>query len=349
MSRPIRSVAAQTIHYLARPHSSIPSAPIGGPRAWTVAEVGKLEDYVEPLGAAELEPLEPDALEAACAAGLPSLGARIAATRTTLVEGRGFVLLRGLPVERWTSAQTERFMRAFGDALGIPGAQDDDGALVGHVRDEGGHAPGTVRQYRTNEHIVPHCDAADAVGLLCLRAAKRGGRSRLASSVAVFDRMLVEQPELARALFEPLAVDSRGSGGVDSFVVPPCAHHEGRLRTFFHGEYMLSAQRYPGVRPLSSTQRAAVERFHALAISEDYSLSMELLPGDLQLVNNHSIVHARDAFEDRGEPSERRHLLRLWLSLEQTQGARAWGLRGHAAASVVAGIVCRKLQLRRTR
>ena len=347
MSRPIRSVAAQTIHYLARPHSSIPSAPIGGARAWTVAELGELEDYVEPLSAAELEALEPGALEPSCAAGLPSLGPRIAAIRRILVEGRGFVLLRGLPVQRWSSAQTEGFMRAFGDALGIPGAQDDDGALVGHVRDEGGHAPGTVRQYRTNEHIMPHCDAADAVGLLCLRAAKRGGRSRLASSAAIFDHMLVEQPELARTLFEPLAVDSRGSGGVDSFVVPPCAHHEGRLRTFFHAEYMLSAQRYPGVRPLSSSQRAAVERFTQLAISEDYSLSMELLPGDLQLVNNHSIVHARDAFEDHELLGARRHLLRLWLSLEPTKGAREWALRGRAAATIVARLVRRKLQLRR--
>ena len=41
---------------------------------------------------------------------------------------------------------------------------------------------------------------------------------------------------------------------------------------------------------------------------------MELQPGDIQLVHNHTILHDRTAFEDYPEPERKRHLLRLWLA-----------------------------------
>ena len=42
---------------------------------------------------------------------------------------------------------------------------------------------------------------------------------------------------------------------------------------------------------------------------------MDLLPGDMQFISNHTIVHARTVYEDEEEPEKKRHLLRLWLSL----------------------------------
>jgi len=66
-----------------------------------------------------------------------------------------------------------------------------------------------VRLYRTRSDIAYHCDAADVVGLLCLSAARRGGLSRLASSVTVFDELLRRRPDLAPRLFEPFALDLR--------------------------------------------------------------------------------------------------------------------------------------------
>ena len=40
----------------------------------------------------------------------------------------------------------------------------------------------------------------------------------------------------------------------------------------------------------------------------------QLAPGDIQLLHNHQILHARSAFTDWPEPERKRHLLRLWLS-----------------------------------
>ena len=41
---------------------------------------------------------------------------------------------------------------------------------------------------------------------------------------------------------------------------------------------------------------------------------MELKPGDMQFVHNHTLFHDRTAYEDWAEPERKRHLLRLWLS-----------------------------------
>ena len=53
-------------------------------------------------------------------------------------------------------------------------------------------------------------------------------------------------------------------------------------------------------------------------------------PGDVQFVHNHTVLHARAAFEDHDEPERRRHLLRLWLSARQGRPlpgflAERWG------------------------
>lgn len=51
-----------------------------------------------------------------------------------------------------------------------------------------------------------------------------------------------------------------------------------------------------------------------LPAREDIRLDMIMVPGDIQFLHNHQIVHARTAYEDFEEEDQKRHLLRLWLS-----------------------------------
>jgi hypothetical protein len=47
------------------------------------------------------------------------------------------------------------------------------------------------------------------------------------------------------------------------------------------------------------------------------TLSLSISPvsrGDVQILHNHTILHARSAYEDWPEVQRKRHLLRLWLS-----------------------------------
>jgi hypothetical protein len=41
---------------------------------------------------------------------------------------------------------------------------------------------------------------------------------------------------------------------------------------------------------------------------------MDFQPGDIQLLMNAKIRHAREAYQDHDNPARRRHLLRLWLA-----------------------------------
>ncbi|MFN7955980.1 MAG: TauD/TfdA family dioxygenase [bacterium] len=333
MTTPYRSLRRQTFHYLARPHQSIPRAPLDLPSAWRGAELRGRSDWIDRLARAEIDECR-RAVTAALATGKPltamlaadfpleRLAARIAAWRRELAHGRGFVLIRDVPVRDWSAAESECFFWCLGLHLGIPGAQNPRGDLLGHVRDE--HKGGDIRLYETNQNIAFHCDAADVVGLLCLHAAWRGGASRIASSVTVFNELLRRSPARSERLFRPFHLDTHGEGNVRSVPVPPCRYAGGELRTFWHSDYFRSAERVPGVPALTDDERALLDAYDAIAADPAIHLDMELEPGDIQLLSNHTQIHARTAYQDWPEPERRRHLLRLWLSLP---GSRDFRLR----------------------
>ena len=323
----VRGFAEQSLHYFHREHESPAPGPVGGPAAWLGSELARSDDWVVQLAAEETRELEA-AIAVARASGvaleelaveqfpLPGLAAEIARWRRELVDGRGFLLVRGLPVERWDEATASLAFWGLGLHLGVPGAQNPAGDLLGHVIDTGESASQPhVRRYRTAGDIRFHCDLADVVGLLCLRTARRGGASRIASSVAVHDRLLAERPNLVSRLYEPFALDLRDEGGRTGrshLPVPPCRYARGRLRTFYHSDYFRSAVRHADVPAFTRDEAELLDRYEALAGSPELRLDMELAPGELQLVSNHTVIHARTAYEDGAAP---RHLLRLWLSL----------------------------------
>ena len=335
-----RSLILQTLHYLSRPHERVPREAIESAAAWRADELGD-EGWRESFDAAEIGEVE-RAIAVAQATGramadlgredfpLPRLERRIDRWREVLARGRGVVIISGLPAQRWPQSDLELFFWGLGLHLGIPGAQNPQGDLLGHVRDQGVAPGATVRQYRTNEAIDAHCDAADVVGLLCVRAAKQGGLSRLASSVTVYNEILARRPDLVDVLYDWFQLDTRSEGGLDILPVIPCRYAGGQLRTFFHGEYYRSAPARRGGRPLTPEQIEVLDLYNEILAEPGVMLEMHLSPGDIQLVSNHTIVHSRTAYEDHDDPALRRHLLRLWLSLEEDRSVR-WRLRKERA------------------
>ena len=326
-----RTYAEQSLHYFTRPHEHIPTTPIGGPAAWRGSELTDPSEWLEQLDAFELAELEAAAsrivesggsLESVTADDHPfdRLAARATAWRRELAGGRGFVVVRGLPVGRWERPVVDAAYWLLGHHLGVPGAQNPQGDLLGHVVDTGEEATNpAIRRYRTSGNIDFHCDAADVVGLLCLRPAKEGGQSRIASSVTVFDEVLDRRPDLVARLFEPFPLDLRDEhrpGTPPAIPIPPCAFDGATLRTFWHSEYYRSAPRHPEVPDYSDDEQMLLDLYDGIAETAGCFLDMWLEPGDMQFVSNHSVIHARTAYEDHLEPDRKRHLLRLWLSLD---------------------------------
>jgi len=249
---------------------------------------------------------------------LPTLAPRLHSILDEVLNGRGFVLIRSLPVNRWTRREAAIAFLGIGVHLCALRMQNAAGHLLGHVRDLGrsSHDPNT-RIYQTRERQTFHTDSCDVVGLLCLQTAKSGGLSSLVSSTTIFNEMRRRRPDLLCALLEPIETDRRGEvppGGKPYFSIPVFNWHDGLVSAIYQRQYIESARRFPGVAPLTSIQVDALDLLDALANDPALNLMMALEPGDIQLVHNHTLFHDRTAFEDHPEPERKRHLLRLWIA-----------------------------------
>jgi hypothetical protein len=249
---------------------------------------------------------------------LPTLGPRLQQLLDEVLNGRGFVLIRGLPVGRWTRREAAIAFLGIGSHLGSLRSQNAQGHILGHVRDAGlSSRDPNVRIYQTRERQTYHTDSCDIVALLCLQPAKSGGLSSLVSSVTIYNEIRRRRPELLEALFEPIETDRRGevpAGEKPYFSIPVFNWHAGLLSAIYQRQYIESARRFPGVQPLTARQISALDLFDELANDPALEMQMEFQAGDIQLVHNHTILHDRTSFEDWSEPERKRHLLRLWLA-----------------------------------
>ena len=311
-------------------------APIDDASAWRGPATAARGDWIEPLDAAEIEEIEAASLALAARDTdltrlqpadfpLPRLAPRLARLLHEVLDGRGFVLLRGLPVARWPRRLSATAFLGLGTHLGRMRPQNAQGHVLGHVRDMGLAASDpNVRIYQTHERQTFHTDSCDIVSLLCLQAARAGGLSALVSSTTLFNEMRQRRPDLVARLFEPLATDRRGEVPVGCkpwFEIPVFNCFDGKLSAIYQRQYIDSAQRFAEAPRLDAAQREALDLLDRLANDPTLMMTMALQPGDMQFVNNHSVLHDRTAFEDWPEPARRRHLLRLWLA--PTKGVRA--------------------------
>jgi hypothetical protein len=239
-----------------------------------------------------------------------------------LEDGRGFVLLRGLDVTRYSEDDATTVYRGLGAWLGDVISQNSQGDLIGRVTDHGDRFAGDdpykagVRGHRTRIELQPHTDTSDLVGLLCIRPAKSGGRSHVASSTAIFNEIQRTRPDLLPVLARGFHIDLVGKGRTADEItanrIPVFSWYEGKLSCRFNTRQFELGQEKAG-EPLSGAARQAVDLVRALSIDPRFRLAMDFRPGDIQVLNNHVTLHARDAYED--DPAARRLLLRLWLNV----------------------------------
>ncbi len=307
-----------------------------GPAAWYGPDVSGRTDWIVQLSSSDVAEIRsaldawkarPDQGPAPLKAAdfpLPQLAARLQTIRSELIDGRGFILMKGMPVRQWSHADSALAFIGLGAHLGLARSQNAKGHLLGHVRDVGlASTDPNVRIYQTHERQTFHTDSCDVVGLLCLRPARSGGDSLLVSSSTLYNEMRRRRPDLAAVLFEPVPTDRRGeipAGMKPWFEIPVLNWYQGHLTALYQRQYVDSSQRLPEAPRLSAQQIEALDLFDALTNDPALHFSMRLDEGDMQFVHNHTMLHDRTAFEDWSDPAQRRYLLRLWLAVP---GARA--------------------------
>ena len=296
---------------------------------WVASDVADAAIWTETLAAQELEELDA-ALRSALAKSdqildigrgdfpLPGLSERLLAIECELMDGRGFVRLRGIERERYSQSEMEMLYWGIGMHLGSPWAQNKHGHVLGDVTDQGktGHE-GDARGNEIGGAALPfHCDGSDLVGLMCLTNGIEGGLSAVANSVKVHNELVREAPELAAELYKPQPNDYRGEqpkGGKSFYAIPVFTQWNNRLFVRCIPPYILASQRHEEAPRLTSLAKQALQRVVELADDPNHHVKMELQPGDMQFINNYHVMHGRTAYADDRKAGQVRHLKRLWL------------------------------------
>ncbi len=300
-------------------------------QAWTGAEMARRTDWQHELTDADRAELR-HALDLAKASGralqeleagqfpLERLATKLAALRAEALHGRGFFLLRGVPLEGYSPWEAAAAFWGMGLYLGEAVSQNGKSHVLGHVANLGlDYADPEVRGYQTSALLNYHTDFGDLVGLLCLKTPQSGGLSSIASSTTLWNTMLARRPDLAEALLAPVYYTRWGEVGAGQQrhygmpVFQPC---NGRMVVTYVRSAIRKAQLMPEVPRLTAQQLEALDLLDALAADPAIHLSMEFRPGDIQFLCNHFILHSRTSYVDWPEPERRRHLLRLWLACE---------------------------------
>jgi hypothetical protein len=252
---------------------------------------------------------------------LPGLAALFERIPDRLENGRGFVLVRGLPRHRYTAAQCEMIYWGIGVHLGAPISQNTRGHLLGHVRDEGkSFDDPTARGYQTSARMDFHADQlpVDVLGLFCVRTSKSGGESALVSVDTVHNVLLEEAPALLEVLYQPFNLDWRGEeppGELGWYRSPMFSYAGGKVTSRITSrQYFNTVTRFGEELGLTGIQREALDAVQEISNRPELRLSMVFQEGDMQFLNNHALLHARTEFEDYDDPDLKRHLLRMWIA-----------------------------------
>lgn len=296
---------------------------IQGPAAWVGAELGHHASWLYELTDIEINALD-NALAQTKASGktfphftkddfhIPELSATLKQLVEEFENGRGFSVMRGLPVDRYNEDEINIIYYGIGLNLGLPVRQNPKGDLLGTVMNVGNLNDPTTRVYETNAYLPYHTDPSDVVGLLCIRKAKSGGVSSLVSVASIYNQMLDAHPEFLERLYQPWYYAHLGEDLPTPS--PLFSYHQGKLAFRYLRQYIELGHDMMN-QPLSQDEREALDAFDGIANQEHLRLDMLMEPGDIQWANNYMVMHSRSGFEDFEATDQRRKKLRLWLQM----------------------------------
>lgn len=235
-----------------------------------------------------------------------------------LYRGMGFVVLTGVPVDDEPPEVVESIFWIIGRLLGVPVSQSRNGDFIGVVEDKGiDIRDPRFRGYESNVPLPFHTDRCDLVALLCLKQAEKGGESLVASSLRVRDELAEKWPDLLDVLKMPFPQDLRGEHGPGEqpwAEMPIISEEDGIFVARYLRSFIEASQRFPDAPRLTSAMVAALDAVDEILGREDTPLRFTMEKGDLQILNNHLVMHSRTEFADGTASVNRRKLLRLWIS-----------------------------------
>jgi hypothetical protein len=249
---------------------------------------------------------------------LPALAATLAETRREVYEGRGLVLLRGLPMAELDEDEAAIAAWAVGSHFGRRATQSALGDKLGRVQVDP-NLQQAWRGYRSSNRSRFHTDHLDGLALACVRPAGEGGESCAISAAAIHNVLAAERPDLLPVLYAGFRMAWFGeppSPGekVTDLDVPVFSWSGGRIVCVMLPSYQKAAADEMGVA-LPDGYEEACALIHEIAEREGMALKFKLNAGEMLVIDNKAVLHGRAAFaEDPGDIG-RRLLYRLQFEL----------------------------------
>jgi len=255
--------------------------------------------------------------------GLPRYGAdEFAKMRAELLDGAGFVLIQGflaLSGDSFDRGSAAERLRRFGAELGRLLPQNAKQETLVDVADFTDEDAFDDRGYRSPGELTPHTDPPPLIVLLCLRPALQGGTNRLVGADSIRHAIREENPNLLSLLEDgfPFFMPDEmtpGAGRVRG-VMPIFLEGSGGMSCLYYRPFIERAAEVSGT-PLPKQAVEALDLFDRFASDPTLQVLYTLEPGELLILNNFRVLHARDEYRDWPEKDKRRHLLRLWLDAD---------------------------------
>jgi hypothetical protein len=246
-----------------------------------------------------------------------SLAAKLDAAYAEVRSGLGFTILRGLPLD--DAFTLDEFRAAvWGIGLFFGGAmlsQNASGERITEVVDATAVDP-TPRMYRSNVELRLHTDITDMLALACWHKAMDGGRSTIGSGISIHDEIARRDPHALALLYggyhyHLLGEEADGAPPVTRYRVPVFACVDGQISVHYQRTGIAAGHRASGV-PLSDDDVHALDLFDEVARMPEFRLEFDLERGDMLVINNYTIMHARAGFTNYPEPERIRRFVRLW-------------------------------------
>lgn len=308
--------------------------PVASPVAWSATDMANPATWTYQLASSQVAELE-SALAHARQTGrggydirredfpLPNLVESIKAWIAEIEDGRGFLVVKGMPIDRYDEASIYDLYWGLGTHFGYGIVQNYEGRRINEVSSRG-HDYGAVniRAYATSNELFFHNDPSDLAILFCVRQAKSGGHSHIASSSMIYNDILREHPEYLETLYRGFHHDVRGEGPTGKFdevtdvAIPIYSYFAGKLSCCLSPKACVTGREKMG-GTLTDLEREIFAFIESCAARPDRHLSFKLEPGDMLMMNNYTVFHGRSGFEDWPEPDRKRLLLRLWLNLHE--------------------------------
>ena len=320
------------------PPTPVHKALMTGPGAWRRSDFSGPADWGYCLKPETLDELD-QAVRRACDRGkdisiltaedfpVPSFQHDAVKLRREVLHGRGFVVVKGLPIDRYTEEEASMIYWGIGTFFGATLPQNVKGDRLYSVRDEGQNISkdyGTVgvRFSKTTVGLQFHTDSApmfqrhtpDIVALFALQTAKSGGSTALVSAQTLHNIILERRPDYLERLYCGYHFDRRAElkPGESPTLFAPIFTFDGCLKIRHFPFYIHKAPEITGIA-LTAADIEPLEFLDSVCQREGLTVTFDMEPGDMQFVSNTFILHSRTAYEDYPEPERRRHLVRLWL------------------------------------